>query len=139
MNRPVSAILGGVVGTTVMSVMLAVMEVEARGAMGMFTAIAQFVRMPGSEFLGFALYVVVGVVVWPLLFLGLEDYVSVESDPAVTGLLMGAVLWLGFAIVGGSRLGGVLLVVFLLFTLLAHLAYGFTMGAVYARLSQEPV
>jgi hypothetical protein len=136
MNRPASAIAGGLVGTTVMSVMLAVMEVEARGAMGLFAAIARFVRVPGNQFLGFSLYALVGIVVWPLLFLGLEQYLAVESDPAVRGMLMGALLWLGFAVVGRGEIAGVLLAVYLVFTLLAHLAYGFTMGAVYARLSR---
>ncbi|WP_136715499.1 DUF6789 family protein [Halorientalis salina] len=138
MNRPASAILGGAVGTTVMSVMLAIMEVEARGVMGLFDAIARFARVPGNQFLGFVVYAVVGVVVWPLLFLGLERYVGPERDSAVTGMGMGLLLWFGFAVIGRGEVGGVLLMVYLVFTLLAHLAYGFTLGAVYDRLSEEP-
>jgi len=137
MNRPVSAVLGGAVGTAVMSLMLAIMEVEARGVMGLFDAIARFARVPGNQLLGFVVYALVGVLVWPLLFLGLEQYVGHERDPAVRGMGMGLVLWLGFAIVGRGDVGGVLLAVYLVFTLLAHLAYGFTLGAVYARLSRE--
>ena len=138
MNRPISAILGGAVGTTVMSLMLAVMEVEARGAMDLFGAIARFARVPGNQFLGFSIYALVGVIVWPLLFLGLERYLSPSTDPAVKGMAMGAILWFGFAVVGRGDIGGALLFVYLAFTLVAHLAYGFTMGAVYARLSRDP-
>lgn len=139
MNRPTSAIVGGVVGTTVMSMILAMIEVEARYAIGLFQAIARFARVPGNQFLGFVIFALVGAIVWPLLFLGLERYLLPDSDPAVRGLLMGLILWIGFAVIGRGSIGGVLLIVYLAFSLVAHLAYGFTLGAVYDRLSSEPV
>lgn len=135
MNRALSAILGGAVGTAVMSVVLAMIEVEARYAIGIFEAIARFVRVPGEPVLGFLIYVLVGTVAWPLLFLSLEQYVPLDLDPAVAGMLMGTVLWFGFAIIGRGDMTGPLLLVYLTFTLLAHLAYGFVLGAVYARFS----
>lgn len=138
MNRAVSAILGGAVGTAVMSVVLAMIEVEARYAIGIFEAIARFARVPGEPALGFLVYVLVGTVAWPLLFLGLEQYVPLELDPAVAGMLMGTVLWFAFAVIGRGDVGGPLLLVYLTFTLLAHLAYGFVLGAVYARFSGRP-
>lgn len=134
MNKPFSAIVGGVVGTAAMSVVLAIVEVETRHALGVFDAIARFVRAPGDPMLGFAIYALVGTFVWPLLFLSLERYVPLALDPAVAGMLMGAVLWLGFAIIGRGDITGMVLVIYVSFTLAGHLVYGFSMGAVYAEL-----
>jgi len=118
-----------------MSMILAMMEVESRYAMGLFDAIARFARVPGNPFLGFVIFAVVGTLAWPLLFIGLERYLVPESDPAVRGLVMGVFLWVAFVVIGRGDISGVLLIVYLAFTLVAHLAYGFTMGAVYDRLS----
>jgi len=135
MNKPLSAILGGFVGTAAMSVVLTILELEVRYGLGVFDAIARFVRVPGDPVLGFAIYVLVGTFGWPLLFCSLERYVPLELDPAVAGALLGIVLWLAFAIIGRGDLGGVVLVVYLAATLAAHLVYGFSMGAVYAELA----
>lgn len=137
MNRALSAVLGGAVGTAVMSVVLAMIEVEARYAIGIFEAIARFARVPGEPALGFLVYALVGTVAWPLLFLSLKQYVPLGLDPAVAGMLMGTALWIAFAIIGRGDMGGPLLLVYLTFTLLAHLAYGFVLGAVYARFSGD--
>lgn len=135
MNRPVSAIVGGFVGTAAMSVVLTILEVEVRYGLGVFDAIARFVRVPGDPVLGFAIYVMVGTFGWPLLFLSLERYVPLALDPAAAGTLLGAILWLCFAVIGRGDLGGGVLVVYLAATLVAHLVYGFSMGAVYAELA----
>lgn len=139
MNRPLSAVVGGAVGTAVMSVVLAMIEVEARYAIGIFEAIARFVRVPGNPALGFVIYALAGTFAWPLLFLSLEQYVPLDLDPAVAGMLMGTVLWFAFAFIGRGDISGSLLLVYLPFTLLAHLAYGFTLGAVYARFADNSV
>ncbi|MBX0288231.1 DUF6789 family protein [Haloarcula salinisoli] len=135
MNRTTSAIVGGFVGTAAMSVVLTILEVEVRYGLGVFDAIARFVRVPGDPVLGFAIYVMVGTFGWPLLFLSLERYVPLSLDPAVAGTLLGTVLWLGFAVIGRGDLAGALLLVYLAATLVAHLVYGFSMGAVYAELA----
>lgn len=137
MNRAVSAVLAGAVATMVMSMALAIFEVEARYAIGIFAAIARFVRVPGNLFLGFLVYVLVGTVAWPLVFLSLKPYVPLDLDPAVAGMLLALPLWVGFAVVGRPDAGAPLLLLYLAFTLLAHLVYGFTLGAVYASLVAE--
>src|SRR6056297_3587849 len=117
MNRPLSAIVGGFVGTAAMSVVLTILELEVRYGLGVFDAIARFVRVPGDPVLGFAIYVMVGTFGWPLLFLSLERYVPLSLDPAVAGTLLGTVLWFGFAVIGRGGLGGALLAVYLAATL----------------------
>lgn len=137
MNRAFSAVAAGGVATAVMSLALAMFEVEARYAIGIFEAIARFVRVPGNLFIGFVLYAVVGTIAWPLLFVSLKPYVPFDLDPAVAGMLLAVPLWVAFATVGHGSSQGTLLLLYLAFTLLAHLAYGFTLGAVYASLVTE--
>lgn len=135
MNRTFSAIVGGGVGTAVMSAILVMIEVEARYAIGIFDAIARFARVPGQPFLGFVIYAAVGTIAWPLLFLSLESYVPARLDPAVAGMGFGSLLWIAFVTIGRGAMSGPLLLIYLSFTLLAHLAYGFTLGAVFVRLT----
>lgn len=135
MNRPLSAVGGGVVGTTVLSMLLLLLEVETREQIGVFAAVARFVGMPGNLTLGFVLYVLAGVVAWPLLFLALEEYLPGGPDPATRGMVFALLLWIPFVLLGRGSIGGALLVVYAVFTLIAHAAYGFTLGAVYNRLT----
>ena len=137
MNRAVSAIVGGAVATMVMSAALAIFEVQTRYAIGIFAAIARFVRVPDNLFFGFVVYALVGTVAWPLLFVSLKPYVPLDLDPAVAGMLFALPLWVAFAVVGHGDIGGALTVLFVGFTLIAHLVYGFVLGAVYASLADE--
>ncbi len=135
MRRPANAIAGGVAGTAVLSLLLLFLEVETREALGIFDAIARFAGMPGQISLGFAVFVAAGIVAWPLLFLAVEDYLP-RDDPAAAGLLFGAALWVPFAVIGRGDLTGPELFIYAVFTLLAHLAYGFVLGAVTAHLAR---
>ncbi|ELZ23192.1 hypothetical protein C475_16124 [Halosimplex carlsbadense 2-9-1] len=137
MNRPVSAIAAGAVGTMVMSGALAIFEIQTRYAIGIFAAIARFVRVPDNLFAGFVVYALVGTVAWPLLFVSLKPYVPLDLDPAVAGMLFALPLWIAFAIVGRGDVTGAIVVLFVAFTLIAHLVYGFVLGAVYASLADE--
>jgi hypothetical protein len=137
MNRAVAAIAAGAVGTMVMSAALAIFEVQTRYAIGIFAAIARFVRVPDNLFAGFVVYVLVGTVAWPLLFVSLKPYVPLDLDPAVAGMLFALPLWIAFAIVGRGDVTGAIVVLFVAFTLIAHLVYGFVLGAVYASFADE--
>lgn len=135
MNRPASAIGGGVVGTTLMSLVFVLMEVQTRYAIGIFGAIARFVRTPGRLYLGFLVFAFAGVVVWPLLYVVLEDHLPRGPDPAVRGMVLGACLWVPFVVTARGDIGGPLVLVYVAVSLLAHLVYGFVFGAVYASLA----
>lgn len=135
MNRVASVVAGGVVGTGLMSLVFVLMEVQTRYALEMFAVIARFVRQPGNLYLGFLIFAVAGSVVWPLLFLALEDYIPRGPDPAVRGLVFAAVLWVPFVVTGRGDLDWPTLLIYGAFTLFAHLLYGFTLGAVYGSLS----
>ncbi|MFC7044073.1 DUF6789 family protein [Halobacteriaceae archaeon GCM10025711] len=133
-----SALAGGAAGMAVMTVVLVLLEVQTRSEVGLFAVVARFVGMPGQIFLGFVLFVVAGLLAWPLLFLALEPYLPLGPDPAVRAMVLTAGLWVAFVLAGRGDLSGPILVVYVAVTLLAHLAYGFTLGAVYARLAGVP-
>jgi len=135
MNRPLAAVVGGAVGTTVLSLLLLLLEVETRSAVRIFAVIARFAGVPGQHAVGFVIFLFAGVVAWPLLFVALERYIPRGPDPAARGVVFAAFLWVAFVLTGRGDVSGPLLLVFAAYTLIAHLAYGFTLGAVYARLT----
>lgn len=138
MNRPTSAIAGGIAGTGVLLSLLMLLEVETRSAIPVFDVIARFVGTPNNQAVGFTLFALAGCVVWPLLFVALEPYIPRGPDPATRGVVLGTVLWVAFVITGRGDIGGPLLVIYASYTLLAHWAYGFVLGAVYGRLLGRP-
>lgn len=135
LRHPVSAVAGGIAGMAVMSLLLLLLEVETRERIGVFEAVARFAGQPGNVSLGFVLFLLAGGLAWPLLFLALEEYIPTGPDPATRGAVFATVLWVAFVILGRGDLGGPLLVIYAVFTLLSHLAYGFVLGAVYGRLT----
>jgi hypothetical protein len=137
MNRPFSAVAGGVVGTAVLSLLMILLEVQTRSQIGIFHAIARFVGLSDHLVIGFALFVAAGILAWPLLFIALESYIPRGPDPAARGVVFAFVLWVPFVITGRGSIGWPIVIIYAGLTLLAHLAYGFTLGAVYARLREE--
>lgn len=135
MNRVGGAVAGGVAGTALMSLVFVLMEVQTRYVLLIFDVIARFVRQPGNPYIGFLLFAVAGTVVWPLVFVALEDYIPRGPDPAVRGMVFAAALWVPFVITGRGNLAWPTVLLYATFTLFAHLVYGFTLGAVYASLS----
>ena len=136
MNRVGGAVAGGLAGTALMSLVFVLMEVQTRYVLHIFDVIARFVRRPGDPYVGFVLFAVAGVVVWPLLFVALEEYIPRGPDPAVQGMVFALPLWVLFAVTGRGDLAWPTLLIYATFTLFAHLVYGFTMGAVYAALAE---
>lgn len=134
MNKATSAVAGGVAGTSVLSLLLLLIDVETRSAVHIFRAIARFVGLPGQLAVGFVLFFLAGAVAWPLVFVAVEEHIP-RQDHAARGLVFALPLWAAFVVVGRGPITGALLVVYAGFTLLAHLAYGFVLGAVYGHLS----
>jgi len=135
MNRIIGGILGGATGIAVMSVIFLMLEVETREQVQAFDAVARYVGMPGSTTLGFVIFAFVGTFIWPLLFVAIEPYLLFEDSPS-NGMTLGAILWIAFFVLGRGDLMGPLLVIFGGFSLAAHLAYGFVLGALYDRFDE---
>jgi hypothetical protein len=134
MDRVPSVVAGGVAGTAVLSLLLVLLEVQTREQILVFEVIARFVRLPDQQVVGFVLFLLAGVVGWPLVFVAVEQYIPGGPDPAARGVVMALPLWVAFAVTGRGGIEGALLIVYLALTLVAHVAYGWVMGAVYAHL-----
>ncbi|WP_458187681.1 DUF6789 family protein [Haladaptatus sp. NG-WS-4] len=131
----------GALSTGLMVFIFLIAEVETRFNLGVPAAIAKFVGMPGQLYLGFGVFVVAGVVVWPLLFAVIEERLTVlpgGDDIAIRGVLFALVLWAAFLTLGsaGLQLGGAFLVLYLVFTFIAHVVYGYSLGVLYGRFTR---
>lgn len=137
MNRWLSAVAGGIAGISVMSVLLVLLDTETRSAVGIFDAVARFVGMPGDTVLGFVLFFLAGALLWPPVFVAVEDYLPGGPDPGWRGIVFSVPLWVAFLAINLGSVTGVIIILFALYTFAAHAIYGFTMGAVYARLTRS--
>ena len=124
------AAVGGLAGTIAMGTLLFLLEVQMRARLLLFDAVARFFQVPGRADFGVILAGLFGVVVWPPIFAAVEPYLPPE-DPAVSGMVFAAGLWVAFVALATTEVTVVLLPLYLTVTLLAHLAYGFTLGWVY--------
>lgn len=138
MHRALRAIAGGIAGTALMSLLFLLLQAQTRSQIPMFDVIARFAGFPDEPALGFAIFILVGAIAWPLLFVAVLQYIPGGPDPAARGVVFAGVLWVFFVVTGRGNIGGALLVIYIGFTLLAHMAYGFTLGAVYQRLEGPP-
>jgi hypothetical protein len=79
------------------------------------------------------------MITWPLLFASIGRYLPGDTF-ALQGLPFGFVLWTGFvlAFVEGVPGDTFSLALYAVLTLIAHFAYGFTLGAVFDYLSDRP-
>lgn len=131
MKKRWRALLSGAAGTLAMTTVFLVIDVETRARLLLFEALARFFGVPERVGLGFLVFVVFGVVVWPLLFATLEPRLPPQGDAAVSGMLFATVLWVGFVLIGTSEIVVLLFPFYAAVTLVVHLVYGFTMGLVY--------
>ena len=134
MDRVPSVVAGGIAGTAVLSLLLILLEVQTREQILVFDVIARFVRLPDQQAVGFVVFLLAGIVGWPLVFLAIEEYLPGGPDPATRGVVMSIPLWVAFAVTGRGDIAGPLLLVYLALTFVAHVVYGWVLGAVYAHL-----
>jgi hypothetical protein len=131
---------GGLVGTALMTMVLLVAN-----SMGAFnwSSFALLTRPAGldaiapPETIGFVLFLLGGMIPWPLLFASLKAYLPGDRDP-IRGIAFGTALWTGFAMAFYDGYAGTALALYVVLTLVAHWAYGFGVGLVFEYLSSRP-
>ena len=134
--------LGGLVGTAVLTFSLLIASTMGAFNFASFsdltetTGIDVFVSL-NAVAVGYLLFVLVGMVIWPLLFASLGSYLPGEKY-AVKGISYGVVLWTGFAQIFYAEFGGLALALYLVITLIGHVGYGFALGAVFDYFSNRP-
>jgi hypothetical protein len=134
--------VGGLVGTAVMTAVLLVAATLGGFEFASFSDLAELTGagavLPwNAAAVGYVIFLLGGMVTWPLLFASIGSYLPGE-DFALKGLPYGFVLWTGFAPAFYEGYTGAVLVVYLVMTLLGHLAYGFSLGSVFDYLSSRP-
>jgi len=131
---------GGLVGTTLMTVVLLIGESFGVFSRSSFATVTSMVGLEGvfpPVTTGYVLFVLAGMFPWTLLFASLKDYLPGARDP-VHGIFFGSALWTGFVFAFYDGYTGVALLGYLVVTLVAHWVYGIGLGAVFEYLSTRP-
>jgi len=131
---------GGLVGTALLTVVLLVGQSVGVFSVDSFALLTEMVGL--TEYVppvlfGYLLFLIGGMVPWPLLFASLKAYLPGKSDP-VHGAYFGAAIWTGFVLAFHSGEAGLALVGYAVVTLLAHVAYGVGLGLVFDYLASRP-
>lgn len=132
--------LGGAVGTAIVTVGLLVARTFDAFEM---TAFAELAEMTGTVVfypqhpvaVGFLVFLAGGMIIWPLLLASAGTYLPGRRF-ATRGLSFGAVIWTGFVLAFYDP--AYWLPAYVLFTFVAHLGYGFGLGAVFDYFSTRP-
>ncbi len=142
MNRLVRAAVAGTAATAVMMLLFLFLATQTRLTLDVPAIIARFVGVPDQFAVGMAIFTLAGVIAWPVLFVALSPYIGRllrTDDLPVQAVAFAVVLWIAFVLLGQpADLGVQFLFIYLFFTFLAHLAYGFTLGVVYEHFGEEP-
>ncbi|WP_135806577.1 DUF6789 family protein [Halorussus marinus] len=134
--------VGGLVGTGALTVGLLIATSFGAFRLSSFGTLTE---LTGLDFLlplsptavGYILFLLTGMVMWPLLFASIGSYLPGEKY-ATKGVPFGFALWTGFAPAFYEGYTGLALVLYLVVTLGAHFSYGFTLGAVFDYLGNRP-
>ncbi|MWG35951.1 DUF6789 family protein [Halomarina oriensis] len=131
---------GGLVGTALMTGVLFVASQLGAFSFESFASLAAPLGLADTArpvLVGYLIFLANGMVPWPLLFAALMEYLPGERPP-VSGLFLGGALWTGFVLGFYTGYTGLTLAVYLVFTFVAHLVYGFGVGLVFEYLSNRP-
>jgi len=136
--------LGGLVGTSAMTIGLFVASTLNAFDMTAFASLAELtglnVLFPANALaVGYLIFLAGGMITWPLLFAATAPYLPGDRF-ATKGIPYGFVLWTGFVLAFADGIGGglVTLGLYAVLTLLAHFAYGFTLGSVFDYFTDRP-
>ncbi|MFC7046338.1 DUF6789 family protein [Halobacteriaceae archaeon GCM10025711] len=135
-RNAMAGIAGGVLGTLVMTAILLVVTVVADADLQVFQTVAELTTGGGSVLFGFLMFFAAGALAWPLFYVTLGLYFPGRTRVR-QALLFAAVLWMGFVIAFARLYTGLDLAVFLGFSVVTHLLYGYILGAVFARITGQ--
>ena len=134
--------VGGLVGTAVLTLVLIAASRVGAFDLNSFTILAELTAaallLPNNaNAVGFVIFLLFGMVPWPLFFASLGWYLPGDRF-ALKGVSFGGILWTGFAVGFYDGYAGLSLALYLALTLVGHLGYGFALGAVFDYLSDRP-
>ncbi|MFC6953184.1 DUF6789 family protein [Halorubellus litoreus] len=136
LERAAGGIAGGIVGTMLMTGVLFIVNATLTPGIDVFGTLAELAGVGDAPAVGLALFFGAGMFAWPLLFVTLGAYLPGATRPQ-QGIVFAAVLWTGFITAFYTRYAGFDLLVFVVFSIVTHLAYGWVLGFVSARLTGQ--
>ena len=133
--------VGGAVGTGLMT--LVFMAASTLGGFDL-TSFEVLAEMSGlvalapeyANAIGYVIFLLGGMVTWPLLFASLGRYLPGETF-AKAGVFYGFILWTGFVLAFYTGYSGIQLPLYVVASFVAHVAYGFGLGSVLDYLGER--
>lgn len=130
--NPGKAILGGVIGTVVMTLMMYFVAPMMLGKPMDVAAMLGSV-LGGSWMMGMLMHLLDGIIIFPLIY-GYLLYRALPGEPWVKGIIFGLILWFLSQVVVTPMMGGGLFsakaggMVAAMASLIAHVIYGALLG-----------
>jgi hypothetical protein len=129
----VTAVTSGVLATAAMLAFMWPVDAFTAYHLQAHRAIAGLLNAPSS--VGVAVFVVGGVLVWPLVFFAIGQHLA--PGEIMRGVVLSLLLWIAFSVVFVPAVALSEFLIFIVLTLLAHLIYGSVLGFSFARLGGE--
>jgi hypothetical protein len=131
---------GGLVGTAMSTVVLLIAQSLGAFSVADFAILTELVGLEGylpPVLFGYVMFLGGGMFPWPLLFASLKNYLPGQSSP-ISGAFFGAAMWTGFVLAFYTGQSGLTLALYVVLTFVAHVVYGFGLGAVFDYLATRP-
>mgnify|MGYP000524835720 CR=1 FL=1 len=128
------AAASGLVGLVLMAPVLVTAAAVGVLDVAAFGELAELVGLAASPTVGAALFVVGGVLTWPLLYVALSGFLPGQFR-FVSGIWFASIAAPGFVVAFYTGQSGLVLAGYLVFSVVAHWAYGFGLGFTYGSLS----
>lgn len=122
--------VAGAAGTVMLSAVLFVALNLGLFESSAFGGLARLVGLGGSDLIGYLIFFGGGMTTWPLLFVSLQEYLP-GSTLAFRGVSFATITWTGFIGAFYTGQSGLVLAGYVVVSLVAHWAYGFTLGSVF--------
>lgn len=123
--------VAGAAGTVMLSAVLFVALNLGMFDSSAFNGLSVMVGIGENAFVGYLIFFAGGMTTWPLLFVSLQEYLP-GSTLALRGVTFATITWTGFLGAFYTGQSGLALAGYVVFSLVAHWVYGFTLGSVFA-------
>lgn len=123
--------VAGAAGTVMLSAVLFVALNLGAFDSSAFGGLAELVGLDANALVGYLIFFAGGMTTWPLLFVSLQEYLP-GGTLALRGAVFATVTWTGFLGAFYTGQSGLALAGYVVFSLVAHWAYGFTLGSVFS-------
>ena len=122
--------IAGAAGTVMLSAVLFVALNLGWFDSSAFGGLAALIGLGSDNLLGYVIFFGGGMTTWPLLFVSVQEFLP-GSMLAFRGVSFATISWTGFIGAFYTGQSGLALVGYVVCSLVAHWAYGFTLGSVF--------